>query len=357
MRETSQSPNSASALIYRFLRKVGGYSLLACCSLFSLCSGKKLIFITSPFGDLGNRLFLFSNIIAFARENNTIVVHLGLGHLRRQLQGPNLGLIASYPPGRWPKIHSDYFESTLKQLAWAAEAIAFSNHSLTWWRSIRINNSSSMAFEMINLDDPCFKAWFKTKHSLFLSGYQYLASASIQPNQSEIREYLQLAVSESDPLVALHREFMNQHDLLIGVVIRHGDYRHFMEGRYFYETACYADWIKQLTSILPGKKQGFVITGNDGIAPDGLETIDFIFLPHGELATRLILSRCDMIISPPSSYAGWCAFSGNIPLLLITSKHQQMRICDFRPIFNHTDLRDTSMPENIDNTQQVIKKG
>jgi hypothetical protein len=34
-----------------------------------------------------------------------------------------------------------------------------------------------------------------------------------------------------------------------------------------------------------------------------------------------------------------------------------MRICDFRPIFNHTDLRDISMPENIDNTQQVIKKG
>ena len=356
MRVTLQNRNTIGDVLYRILRKAGGYALLITCSLFAVLTGKKLIFITTPFGDLGNRLFLFSNIIAFSLENNAIVIHLGLEHFRNHLEGTYTGLVACFPPSRWPKIQCNIFESALKTLAWSAEAISLSRYSLRQWKAIRINNSSLMAFEMLDLENPQFRSWFKEKHVLFLSGYQYLASESIQINQHLIRNYLRLRVSESEPLVARHREFLQNHDFVIGVVIRHGDYRQFMGGRYFYETTCYTRWIKQLMTLFPGKSLGFIITGNDDVYPEGLDNIDFIFAPHSSLATRYVLSRCNMIISPPSSYAGWCAFSGNIPLLLISSSNQQIHLSDCRAIYNLSDLREPSMPENIDHTQQLINE-
>ena len=348
-------PKQATYLCYRIFRKVSGYHFLALCSFFSLLTGKKLIFITSSFGDLGNHLFLFSNLIAFSLQNNAIVINLGLGDRRNHLVGASKGLIPSFPPTPWFKARSNVLESIVKTLAWSAEAIASSRFSLKQWQAVRINNSPSMAFEMIDLDNPSLSRWFKKIHVIFLAGYCYIASKSIRLHQEEIRGYLGLKVNEPNQLINRYREFRGRHDFIIGVLIRHGDYRNFMDGRYFYETSCYVDWIKQVKALTKSKTPGFIITGNDGITPAGLTDVDHIFAQHGEIATRLILSRCDMLISPPSSYAGWCAFSGNIPLLLLTSSDQILKTEDLRTIFDQIDLRDASMPRSIDSTLKLIR--
>ena len=63
-----------------------------------------------------------------------------------------------------------------------------------------------------------------------------------------------------------------------------------------------------------------------------------------------------MIISPPSSYAGWAAFMANIPFQLLSSRDQILSLDRFVLVRNHMDLRDDDFPPDIPTTAAVIAK-
>lgn len=341
---------------YKVLRKLSGYLALLGFSVFSILSGKKIIAISTPFGDLGNRLFLFSNIIAFARENNAIVLNTAFLAHRKLFKGSSTGFIPTWPALSLPRKQSHLIERIAQELVWSVEAIASSKHSLPQWQSLRINNSPEMTFEMINLDDASFRRWFESKHVLIVSGYQYVATSAIKKNQDIIRNYFKMITDIKDPIASRFEQFASKVDILIGVMIRHGDYRSFLAGKYFFPTEEYILWIKQAQTLFSGLKSGFIITGNDGLAPAGIDEIEHLFIPHDKPSSREILARCNYIISPPSSYAGWSAFYGNAKLLLLTARGQRIDISEFHSIRNHQDLRDETMPANIDNTISLINR-
>ncbi|MFT6442130.1 MAG: hypothetical protein ACJASM_001672 [Salibacteraceae bacterium] len=119
---------------------------------------------------------------------------------------------------------------------------------------------------------------------------------------------------------------------VIGVHIRRGDYKNFEGGRFFYSYAEYSNWMMQIQTQFT-QKTIFVVSSNDDLPKSG-EFFDkaLIFRPSpGHMITDLaVLSKCDYIIGPPSTFSMWASFIGNVPLQMIRTNEQVMQKENFK---------------------------
>ena len=42
-----------------------------------------------------------------------------------------------------------------------------------------------------------------------------------------------------------------------------------------------------------------------------------------------LMSQCDYLVGPPSTFTTWASFMGKVPLLHIMGKDQKVQLCDF----------------------------
>jgi hypothetical protein len=326
------------------------YAFLLVLTLIAFLSRQRFVVNVSPFGNLGNRLFLFANVIAFARQNRAIVINPAFYPWRYVFAGTRPGLLPVYPPPPLSYCSSNLIEQVVQQLAWVSASIAKSPRSLSSWASISING-----LEHVDLDNPDFVAWFQKKTVLLISGYQYISESSMRRHADTIRNYFQ-QISGNDaaataPVVRLRQDC----DLVIGVVIRHGGFDNWMGGKYFFDIATYARWINQLVEMFSPERIGFFVCSDAHLDLSILQNVRYEFRSQSDLENRAALSVCDMIISPPSSYAGWAAFMGNIPFQLLHYPLQNLSREGFVMVHNHMDLRDDGFPPDISRTATVIE--
>ena len=335
----------------RILLRLVAYVLLIILTLIAMLSRRHFIIIVSPFGNLGNRLFLFGNVIAFARQNRAIVINPAFHPWRHVFAGTRRGALPIYPPLGLGYFSNNLIEQSVQQLAWVGASIAKSPISLNGWDSISIDG-----MERVDLDNPDFVAWFQTKYVLLIGGYQYISESSMRRHADTVRKYFnQISGNDASAIAPVIR--LREHcDLVIAVVIRHGGFDKWMGGKYFFDIATYLRWINQLIQLFADQRVGFFICCDAELNLSALEHVRHEFRSRSDLENRAALSICDMIISPPSSYAGWAAFMGNIPLQLLHSRDQILSRDGFVKIHNHMDLRDDLFPPDISKTAMVVNK-
>lgn len=129
-------------------------------------------------------------------------------------------------------------------------------------------------------------------------------------------------------------ELRVNYDALVGIHARRGDYASHRGGRWFYDELDYLRWIKQVPNLFPTlqpERIRFVVCSNE---PDFLvDTIgDSVAVsPMGSAAgDQLLLSTCDLIIGPPSTFSVWAAFLSDTHLLHISSRDQQLQSSQIR---------------------------
>jgi hypothetical protein len=102
---------------------------------------------------------------------------------------------------------------------------------------------------------------------------------------------------------------------------------------------------------------GFFICSNDDLDLGEIADARYEFRSRHDLENRAVLARCDYLISPTSTYAGWSAFAGDVPIQVLTSADQTMSRAGFVKITNHTDLRGDSFPDDVNLTAAVTGAG
>ncbi|MGM4918947.1 alpha-1,2-fucosyltransferase [Tardiphaga sp. 813_E8_N1_3] len=108
-------------------------------------------------------------------------------------------------------------------------------------------------------------------------------------------------------------------DYLIGVHIRHGDFRTFAGGALFVPTSDYARAMLEVKKSTPHRISFLVCSDerrNEAEFPGLDVTIATGTSPADDLT---LLSRCNGVIGCHSTFAAWACFAGNIPLLPIES--------------------------------------
>jgi hypothetical protein len=137
---------------------------------------------------------------------------------------------------------------------------------------------------------------------------QYLIN-TWQPNkiyQDNIKNYI--------------RHYKNGNDILIGIHIRGGDYKKFEAGKWFYTSEQYYEKIKELSTlkIFKEKKIAYIICTNEKNISFPAEANFTIFNEERHFVEDLyLLSKCDYIMGPPSTFSGWASFYGNVPLYML----------------------------------------
>jgi hypothetical protein len=115
-------------------------------------------------------------------------------------------------------------------------------------------------------------------------------------------------------------------DMVVGIHIRHGDYKTFHNGRYFYSLEEYHQFMLQIKSLYSNKQVAFFISSNEQFSIDifkGCRCYRYGKQPSGDILDLYTLSLCDRILGPWSTYSRWASFIGEVPLCFIESKDQQ----------------------------------
>ena len=153
-------------------------------SVVAAVSQRKVIIIVTPFGNLGNRLFLYANILAYAIEHKGIVLNPAFHPWRGVFSGTRAGGVACYPQPNLPYISGDWIEAIVQHLAWVGMSIAGSPNAPRHWGAITIDG-----IERVELDQPSFVAWAEKKLVILLSGWLFISSHSIERHAQLIRKY------------------------------------------------------------------------------------------------------------------------------------------------------------------------
>lgn len=125
----------------------------------------------------------------------------------------------------------------------------------------------------------------------------------------------------------------------LGVHIRRGDYAEWKHGIYCYDDETYADYIRQFAALMPDQKVCVCLSTNDPAlsAKDyrkllgNDDQIEVHLLGGNAVEDLYMLSECDYVIGPPSTYSLVAAMYRDIPLCRMDQvKDGQLSLSDFK---------------------------
>lgn len=120
---------------------------------------------------------------------------------------------------------------------------------------------------------------------------------------------------------------------VIGVHIRRGDYKTFMDGKYFYELEDYAVTMHSLVSLYDDRRVMFFISTNEQYDPMVFSGLSLCQFENTTVAHDLYtLSLCDRIIGPLSTFSRWASWYGSVPLKFIDKAETNLTDGDFSVI-------------------------
>ncbi|WP_316824788.1 alpha-1,2-fucosyltransferase [Pedobacter miscanthi] len=183
------------------------------------------------------------------------------------------------------------------------------------WEDNLISKKNSIIF----LGAGCHK-----KNNLFLTKYHSEITQIFEPKKI----YKQKVDNE-------FREKFKNFDTIVGVHIRRGDYKNFLDGIYYFDDKVYIRAIKAIKnqSDNRNKKVVFLLCSNEELELNLYNDIDIFQISEpNSIADLYALSCCNYIIGPPSTYSMWASYYGNVPLKFIKHNDESIRLEDFSEI-------------------------
>ena len=161
----------------------------------------------------------------------------------------------------------------------------------------------------------------KAKSKLVLVyGWLFKDPKNLQRHKQLLLEIWQPNKNYMANVESYFQKYKQDHDFLVGVHIRHGDYKTFEEGKWFYSPDQYYEKMKEISLLetFRNKRIAFVVCSNGkDISFPGTDKFS-IFNEQRHFAEDIfLLSKCDYIIGPPSTFSMWASFYGSVPLHML----------------------------------------
>ncbi|TGK17294.1 glycosyltransferase family 11 [Leptospira fluminis] len=311
--------------------------------------GKKILIYASPYGQLGNRLILFLHFIQYCDKKDVIFLFPAFSEYSDHFASFRDGLVPGYP--KLPS--SSLFDSSnWKKYSFYIRVLAAIqsrlrcipgfcvNHLPFFEYSDSTNNESAVSNysdKIEFLDSEKFEAKIRGKRIIALFGWRFrMKNFVIDPEaKRSILEYLapnSETISKSDRLLFSYRESF---DRIVAVHHRRKDYRIWLNGKFYFESELIRKRMNELRSEL--NSQGFrkilFLIFSDEKGEDYSVPGASVLLAQGSMVEDLYcMSRCDLILGPPSTFSGWASYSGEVPILHLYSAEDPVRLNLFRKI-------------------------
>lgn len=290
---------------------------------------RNLLVVAEKYGRLGNRIVLFAHMIACARENNCKVLNPAFSDYAHYFESTCRDYTYRYPPGqkRWPAVFSAIFRlynELLLSLSSGAARVVRRWGIPSNWKSIEHRGQESLA-----LNDPGFQEILRHSSILFLQGWLFRDHLNFKKHQETIRAYFQPSSRYLDSINTPIQSLRNQSDVVVGVLIRHGDYKVLFDQRYFFDLDTYLSIMEKMLGLLAPQKVSFFICSDEEQDTEKFRDLTFYFRSVHPIENMYSLAYCDYLISPPSTFTAWASFYGKVPLYFIEDPANQFSLHSF----------------------------
>lgn len=268
-----------------------------------------MLIVGDKAGQLGNRLFLFAHCIATAVEHGFVVVNPGFDEYAESFPRAAGDAWCRWPP-RQTRVSSPRFRRAAFLLVRAiAAAIWISGWRRTrWWTMIRLRWREIA--DLSSREIASNAQWT----IVFIQGWLFRNNAALVRQASVLREFFQPADHISDAARRVLEEARRSSDVVVGVHIRQGDYKVHLDGRFYFDLACYREMMQRAYELFPGQRTSFLIASDVDQDVSLFTGVDVHLAPGTAVADLHALAGCDYVLGPPSSFTLWASFFGETPL-------------------------------------------
>jgi hypothetical protein len=244
-------------------------------------------------GRLGNRLWTYANVLAYAMEHNFCV-------------------------------YNPLFDSEENNFANSNDRKSILNYALPFLS--RINLKVKLYPSIILKDgwllslDNVLPDVLHQNNVNFLFGFYFYAPQCLEKHSDYIRNFFmpnQLATQNIKQLVNKAKQ---DSEVLIGVHIRHGDYKTYCDGIMFYSVVEYVQVMRCLKDQFADKKVSFIICSDEKHDLSEYSELNIYYGCGGVIEDLYTLASCDYIFGPNSSFSHWASFFGKVPLHVLDYK-------------------------------------
>jgi len=119
----------------------------------------------------------------------------------------------------------------------------------------------------------------------------------------------------------------NKDIFIVGVHIRRGDYKFWQDGKYYFSDDIYLKYIDGINNMLKHKCV-FVIFSNENICIK--KEKKFFHSKNKWYVDHFLMSKCDMLIGPPSTFTLWASYMGKVKYFHIKDDSGKIHLDDFK---------------------------
>jgi Glycosyl transferase family 11 len=287
-----------------------------------------MFIITRKCGQLGNRLFLFAQFIAFAIENNEKIVNLAFVEYVDLFENTRKDILCRYPAKK-SFIGKDLLRKFLYKTA-VFISRRLINKKIKF-KNLRIITAHPCrdTIEEFRLDDPGFLSSIKKGQITFVQGFYFCDYINLLKHADRIKKYFTLSVSYEAKVANLINKVKKSCDLLVGVHIRRGDYKNYLGGKFYYEIDDYISVMQKTEKLHSDKRVGFLVCSNEPQDKNKFSKFTVAFGTNHIIEDMYSLASCDYIFGPPSSYSRWAGFYGDAKIYMIEDLNEDISLENF----------------------------
>jgi len=295
--------------------------------------GGKLLLIARRAGRFGNRLVLFANFIALAKEHGHRVINPTFHSYANLFETTSQDIYCQYPfPAR-----KSWFD-VLPGVANAIRRTRIFYHPVRYAAALntRVPLLGRKAItllesrEIVLMDEPAFQERIRDARIVFVYGWRYRAAQALQRHADAVRAYFR-PVARHDTAARQAIERLRQKaDVVIGVHVRQGDNWKWRGGIFHFKAPDYLVWMRQLVEQFPGRKVAFFICSDEPRNEAEFPGFTVGFGPDTPIGDMYALSHCDFIFGPPSTFTQWSSFYGNKPMIHVYDRADRLDLGKFK---------------------------
>jgi hypothetical protein len=253
------------------------------------------------YGRLANRLFTFSNLIAFSELYRVPVMVPAFADYRRSFPFFDTSAVCSY----------GITKSTASTSVESLSVFLLSRIGLI--PTVRFWEQRYVYFDEEDRDDARVQTMIRAPRVVF-EGWDFCSRRAILQFRERIRSVFSPRPSLRDTIMTRTGSLREKAEVLVGVHIRWGDYRG--TDRYF-DIPEYVQYMSDVAGLLSPSKVAFALFSAEAIPLEAFPDNSFICSSEDPVQDLYFLAECDYLIGPPSTFSMWASYYGGRPLFMM----------------------------------------
>ena len=285
-----------------------------------------MIILTEGYGRLANRIIQYAHLIAFCKENNLEIYNPSFIEYSHYFKGSFSQRIPHFTPNirNSNKRYKNGFFMKLINFLLKIFSRLFKNGFLT-------KNIGLINFDIKDISKEEFLNLAKSKKYFFITGWNFRDYENVEKHYETIRDYFEPVAEYKEKVDNFIKPLRNNYDTLIALHIRRGDYKDFIDGKYFFSDEIYLSFLKQLKTFLNNNTL-FIIFSDEEIDISYYRNNNLnVIQAKGDAITDLYsMACCDYIIGTVSTFNLWAAYYGKKKHKYIENKDEIIKLTDFQ---------------------------